>query len=309
MISLDRGSSGPLDLQVMSADEALRRVETYLAKRLTLGQCSDTPLLLYQAMQEAVIQGGKRLRPCLMLRIAHALGAHEDALLAEKVLPVAGALELIHAYSLVHDDLPAMDNAPLRRGMSSCWKAHGESTAILVGDALIPLAFEWIATADLPPLVICALINKLSVASGSRGMVGGQFMDMAPDAARIYEMQRLKTGALIGLACEAPAVILRLSESYSADLRTFGQKLGVIYQVVDDVLDHAATAEQLGKPAQHDDAKITFVTTLGLKGARAFLGTLIADLTALTASFPTSLRALLDEVVSSVLARSTPDLS
>ncbi len=225
---------------------------------------------LQQAMLHAALQGGKRLRPLLMKAVAHLLGTD-----FAQLLPIAAAVECVHAYSLAHDDLPAMDNAPLRRGQPSCWKQFDEATAILAGDALLPLAFQTLTEGPYEPKVALALIKTLATASGACGMVAGQMLDMHPPETPTLDhsitLQNLKTGELIAFCCVAPAIVMGESVKRQEDLRSIGLALGLLYQVVDDLLDHASCPEILGKPTQSDGAKSTFVTLLGAKSAWLFV--------------------------------------
>jgi len=254
------------------AERCRLRIETALNRFLPGEQ--TLPARLHQAMRYSALNGGKRVRPLLVYASGQALDADP------KALDVAAcAIECIHAYSLVHDDLPAMDDDDLRRGKPSCHKAFGEADAILAGDALQALAFHLIAHADMgntPADARLQMVELLSHAAGSRGMVGGQSMDLAAvgkqlDIAELEDMHIHKTGALIR-AC----VLLGALSSNNHDearlhaLDHYGKCIGLAFQVQDDILDVTASTEQLGKQAGADTAhnKPTYPSLLGLKGAR-----------------------------------------
>lgn len=248
-------------------------IDTYLQK--ILADLPSISPLLKQAMGDALQQGGKRIRPHLSLLSAQLFG-----LTIQQGLPTAAAIECIHSYSLVHDDLPAMDNAQLRRGLPSCWVKHGESTAILVGDALIPLAFEILSRVEthFDPTVRISLIQELAKASGAAGIVCGQMLDMAPSSdwslADIQQMQDLKTGVLIAYACKSGAILAQQPPSVCAILQQYGFILGLIFQITDDLLDCQSHAAILGKPTGQDAQKQTFVSRLGIEGAQGYVQTL-----------------------------------
>ncbi|MGH2872436.1 MAG: polyprenyl synthetase family protein [Solirubrobacteraceae bacterium] len=230
---------------------------------------------LEEAMRYSLLAGGKRIRPVLSLATAGALGA-EPA----QVLALAAAVELIHTYSLIHDDLPAMDDDDLRRGRLSCHKAFGEDVAILAGDALYAEAFRLLLSEQRgePPRVLAAAA-ELAAATGVKGMVGGQYIDVAgtapQDAAGLRRLHELKTGRLIGasvrcaeLLCGPAAVVGRSA------LEPFARELGVLFQIVDDILDVTGSAQELGKVQGADErlGKRTYVTEFGLDGARELAG-------------------------------------
>ncbi|HSV83039.1 MAG TPA: farnesyl diphosphate synthase [Ramlibacter sp.] len=256
------------DLKAWSAAR-LAEVEQALSAWVPL----DAPAGLAEAMRYAVLDGGKRLRPLLVLGACEAVGGNREA-----ALRAGCAVELIHAYSLVHDDMPCMDNDVLRRGKPTVHVAFGEATALLAGDALQALAFELLAPAEagVPDKVQARLCRLLAQAAGHAGMAGGQAIDLAAVGKSLTEdelrqMHRLKTGALLqasvmmGAACgEAGAAALR-------GLSGYGRALGLAFQVVDDILDVTADSATLGKTAGKDAAqdKPTYVSLLGLDHARA----------------------------------------
>ncbi|MGV2979427.1 polyprenyl synthetase family protein [Camelimonas sp. ID_303_24] len=258
-------------------------METTLAQ--LLDRRSAAPQRLLAAMRHATLGGGKRLRPFLTVETAVLCGA--DAAIAT---PAAAAIELLHCYSLVHDDLPPMDDDDLRRGQPTVHKAFDEATAILAGDALLTLAFETIADGDAHPLpeTRATLMLGLARAGGMTGMVGGQMLDLAAEgrwgAARltpddILHLQALKTGALLAFSVEAGGLAAGASADLQARLARYGKAVGGAFQVADDILDHEADAATLGKRAGKDaeKGKGTLVTALGLAEARAVCDRLIDD--------------------------------
>ena len=227
---------------------------------------------LVDAMHYATFNGGKRIRPVLAYAAATAVGGdHHQA------DDVAAALEMVHSYSLVHDDLPCMDDDDFRRGQPTVHKAFDEATAVLAGDALLTLAFKILASRETHPdaEVRAMLIERLADSSGARGMVGGQMIDMLEsdsprDLNTITRMQRLKTGALISYATEAAGIIGHAREHERSALAGFSNDLGLAYQIADDLLDATGDEETVGKAlAKDEDAgKANFVTILGIDGAR-----------------------------------------
>ncbi|MEG2806236.1 farnesyl diphosphate synthase [Stenotrophomonas sp.] len=234
------------------------------------------PQRLHQAMRHAVLGGGKRMRPLLVYASGQVWGADENALDAP-----AMAVELIHAYSLVHDDLPAMDDDALRRGRPTTHIAFDEATAILAGDALQARAFGLLADAALPALLRVHCLQALTQAAGAAGMCGGQALDIdaTGHAQALHDLQRmhaLKTGALIRAAVRMGALCGDAPAADLLQLDTFASALGLAFQVRDDILDVEASSEQLGKTAGKDQAqaKSTFPALLGMAGAKAELATL-----------------------------------
>jgi farnesyl diphosphate synthase len=228
---------------------------------------------LMRAMRHGALGGGKRLRPFITIEVGRMFGAQEKSLLR-----AASAIECIHAYSLIHDDLPSMDNDDFRRGQPTVHKVFGEATAILAGDALLSLAFEIMASPEThrDAVMRSRLVERMAIASGPRGLVAGQMIDMFPEAGDeeplqvLARMQRLKTGALITLSGEVGALLGGALESERQAIAGFTNDLGLAFQIVDDILDVEGEAEALGKAVSKDrDAgKANFVSLLGVDGAR-----------------------------------------
>ena len=247
------------------------------------------PARLVAAMRHGVLNGGKRLRPFLVMESAALFDAPKEA-----ALRVACALECIHCYSLIHDDLPAMDDDDLRRGQPTVHKAYDEATAILAGDALLTLAFDIIAddATQISDRTRLALISSLARASGLGGMVGGQMLDLAaetikPDEQGIIALQAMKTGALIRFACEAGALIGNATIDDRARLAEFGAAIGLAFQLADDLLDITADTISLGKTAGKDIAagKATLVALHGADWTRRQLDGLVTQAGELLAPF------------------------
>jgi len=245
------------------------RFESVLEQRLLPE--SRNPVLLHRAMRYASLDGGKRFRPVLVYSTGKALG-----LSAKDLDPVAAAIEIIHAYSLIHDDLPAMDDDDLRRGRPTCHKAFDEATAILAGDALQALSFEVLAS-ELSPTSpnSLAVINTIARACGSIGMAGGQVLDLSAVGQKISEQQlttmhRLKTGALITAAVTSPGILSGADGETLVHLSSFGECIGLAFQVHDDILDVTGNSELTGKSTLADAAlnKPTFPSILGLDNSR-----------------------------------------
>ncbi|MEE9139782.1 MAG: farnesyl diphosphate synthase [Alphaproteobacteria bacterium] len=251
--------------------EAGRAVTDEMARLLPVGDGLESRVC--QAMRYAVMAGGKRLRPFLVLTSSQLFNVAQ-----ESALRVAAAVEMIHTYSLVHDDLPAMDNDDMRRGTPTCHVEYDEATAILVGDALLTLAFNVLAEPDThsDPEVRCELVRALAAAAGAQGMVGGQMMDLEAqnkslNIGTITRLQRLKTGELIAFSCEAGAILGRAAGPAHHALRAYAHDLGLAFQITDDLLDTVGSEKDLGKKVRKDaDAgKATFVSILGVDRARA----------------------------------------
>jgi len=235
-----------------------------------LDSAQTTPNRLHEAMRYAAQGGGKRIRPLLV----YAAGSLGDAK-AQALDAAAVAIECIHAYSLVHDDLPCMDDDDLRRGRPTVHKAFDEATALLVGDALQTRAFEILANAQCEVDVRLLMISSLAAASGSRGMAGGQAIDLENvgkklDLAGLKQMHAMKTGALLSCAVELGGIAAHLNPTQMAQLQKYSTALGLAFQIVDDVLDATADSQTLGKTAGKDAAanKPTYVTLMGLDFAQ-----------------------------------------
>ncbi len=257
---------------------AAESVERTMDRLLPSGTSGEARV--FDAMRYSSMGGGKRLRAFFVLA-----GATLFKVRTLPALRTASAIEFVHAYSLIHDDLPAMDDDDLRRGKPTCHKQFDEATAILAGDALQALAFEVLAHEDThgDPAVRTALVSELAKAAGARGMVGGQMLDLLAEQddsdqsiGAITHLQRLKTGALISFSCTAGAVLGKASESLRMALSGYAHDLGLAFQIVDDLLDIEGSAEELGKATGKDQAagKATFVSILGVERARAQAGML-----------------------------------
>ncbi|HVE69246.1 MAG TPA: farnesyl diphosphate synthase [Solirubrobacteraceae bacterium] len=263
------GRAGGPTGEAAAYPDALRlEVEAYLEEL----RFASEPAVegLEEAMRYSLLAGGKRIRPVLALATARAIGRDPDA-----VMPFAAAVELIHTYSLIHDDLPAMDDDDLRRGRPTCHVRFGEDVAILAGDGLYAEAFRHVlAEQDGDPAAILAAVRELAAATGVSGMVGGQYMDVAdraspgPDGLR--RLHELKTGRLIGASVECVLILSQASRPDTIAYRAFAAELGVLFQIVDDILDVTGTEADLGKPARSDErlGKRTYATEFGLDGAR-----------------------------------------
>lgn len=272
-------------------------VEQALDALLPVPEGAEAPLC--EAMRYATLGGGKRMRAFLVMESASLFGVAPTC-----AARVAAAVEMLHAYSLVHDDLPAMDDDDLRRGKPSTHRAFDEATAILAGDALQTRAFEVLAEPDThsDALARCELVLALAAAAGPRGMVGGQMIDMVAegrtlDAAEITRLQALKTGRLIQFSAEAGAILGRAPAAQRHLLAAYGRDLGAAFQIADDLLDAEGTEEEIGKTAGKDAAagKATMVAILGIERARAHAEMLAGQAAAHLDSFgerADSLRAL-----------------
>jgi geranylgeranyl diphosphate synthase type II len=243
-----------------------------------LPPASRSPQRLHEAMRYSIFGGGKRLRPALAILTCEALGGgRADA------LPTACALEMIHTYSLIHDDLPSMDDDDFRRGRPSCHRAFDEATAILAGDALQAEAFGTIARHVDNPRRAAALVGELAHAAGSVGMVGGQVLDLAgssrSDEASLERIHRLKTAAMFRAATRLGAISAGAAASKVDRMGGFGESLGLAFQIVDDILDVSGTAGELGKTPGKDSAqdKATYPALFGLDASRRRAETLSRD--------------------------------
>lgn len=230
------------------------------------------PATIHQAMRYSLMAGGKRLRPALVMGAAEAVGCP-----AHKVMPAACAMELIHTYSLVHDDLPAMDNDDLRRGKPTNHKVFGEAVAILAGDALLTLAFQLIAenASSAPPGAVIEVTKEFATAAGSQGMIGGQVVDTLAasheiNADMLDYIHRHKTGALFRAAVRAGAILGEAKEAQLAALTQYAESLGLAFQIIDDILDEEGDTNKLGKPVGSDqkNQKTNYPTLFGMDIAR-----------------------------------------
>ena len=259
--------------------EAGRRELDAALERL-LPPADAPPAVIHQAMRYSVFAGGKRLRPILCMEAARIFDAHSSA-----ALPVACAIEFIHTYSLIHDDLPALDNDDLRRGRPTCHKQFGEAMAILAGDALLTRAFEILAGAEIEPARLTRIIRTISTAAGTiDGMVGGQVADIEAEGrpiepAMLEYIHRSKTAALIRAAAVSGAVAGGAGDADVDRLRRFGENIGLAFQVVDDILDVEESSATLGKTAGKDQSqkKATYPALYGLEKSRETARRLIAD--------------------------------
>lgn len=261
------------DLQ-SALEDAAALVEDALDNLLPEPESDGPEARLHEAMRYAALGGGKRLRPFLAIQ-----GGLLFGLEPEMMSRVAAAVECVHTYSLVHDDLPAMDDDALRRGKPTLHLEYDEATAILAGDALLTLAFEILAHdgTNQDPHIRCKLITRLARAAGAQGMVAGQVIDLAmegvdePAIGAVTRLQRLKTGELIAFACEAGGIMSRASKEACHALEGYAHDLGLAFQMADDLLDLESTADEAGKATGKDKArgKATFVEILGPERARS----------------------------------------
>jgi len=269
-------------------DRCCRSVEAYLDQYLPAA--STFPQPLFEAMRYSLFAGGKRLRPALALAAAEAVGAD-----GEVAVPFAAGLEMIHTYSLVHDDLPAMDDDDLRRGKPTCHKVYGEGTAILVGDGLLTDAFALITASEIlarhPAERVVRLAHELATAAGSGGMVAGQTLDLhltgrSVDLATLEFLHIHKTGALIRAAVRVGGLAAAAEPEPLEALTQFGARLGLAFQIADDVLDVEGSTEQLGKPVGSDQGlgKATYPALVGLEESKQRAAQLLEE--ALTALAP-----------------------
>jgi geranylgeranyl diphosphate synthase type II len=282
-------------------EEASRLIDTTLEQ--ALGTATSGPPRLAEAMRYSVFAGGKRLRPALAIASCRAFGGRD-----ESVLPFAAALELLHTYSLVHDDLPSMDDDDLRRGRPTSHRVYGEAMAILAADALHTLAFETLLAGTEPPALARTLGLELARAAGCAGMVGGQVEDLEadgqpPEAARIRRIHEGKTVALLRASCRGGAIAGGASPSALDAIDRFGTHLGFAFQTVDDILDVTGTAESLGKTPGKDRAreKMTTVALEGVDGARVRADAEVAAARTAVAGIPG--RGLLDALALFVTRR------
>jgi geranylgeranyl diphosphate synthase, type II len=252
----------PVDLQ--------RRVDDYLeGLDFEIGVGSDERL--EEAMRYSLLAGGKRIRPVLTLATAEALAQDPD-----EVLPLAAAIEMVHTYSLIHDDLPAMDDDELRRGQPTCHVTFGEDVAILAGDGLFAEALHLVLSKqEGEPAHVLAAARELVAAAGVRGMVGGQYLDVAgAGPEHVRRLHELKTGALIAASVGCVLSLAGVNRPATMPFRRFAAELGVVFQIVDDILDVTGNEVELGKPRGSDErhGKATYVSVYGLERARQLAG-------------------------------------
>ena len=256
------------DARAAYPDDLRELVDDYLgALRFSAGPATDG---LDEAMRYSLLAGGKRIRPVLALATARAVGGRPD-----EILPAAAAIELVHTYSLIHDDLPAMDDDDLRRGRPTCHIAHGENVAILAGDGLMAEAYKLILERQGgDPERVLAALRAISEAIGVGGMVGGQYVDVAGDAdldaPGLRHMHLLKTGKLIGASVAVAPLLLGSGEAARVALDRFAMELGLLFQIVDDILDVTGSETAMGKHSGTDErlGKRTYVSVFGLERAR-----------------------------------------
>ncbi|MBO6782060.1 MAG: polyprenyl synthetase family protein [Alphaproteobacteria bacterium] len=268
--------SVPQTRKAEAFDSALTAVAAQTDAMLAhlLEPCADDVPRLWDAMRYAALAGGKRLRPFLVLAASDICGGERNS-----ALRVAAAIEMMHTYSLVHDDLPAMDDDDMRRGQPSLHREFDEATAILAGDALLTLAFEVLSdpATHRDATVRAELVLGLARAGGPRGMAGGQMLDLeaetdeTSDRETVYRLESMKTGALFAWACEAGAVVADADPDARERLRSFGVEYGMAFQITDDILDEVGDAEEVGKAVGKDSGrgKATLVSLAGLEAARS----------------------------------------
>ena len=260
-------------------DTQTRRELIDAALAAAAGYDDDCPKRLQQAIAYSLLAPGKRLRPQLVLMAAEACGGNSEA-----AMPAAVAVEMVHAYSLVHDDLPAMDDDDLRRGRPTCHKKFDEATAILVGDALLARAFEVMASQIKPADVAARCCSELATAAGASALVGGQADDLNPEFGKesreqLEAIHRRKTGALFRVSLRLGGIVAEASEAQLDALDRFGQHLGLAFQVVDDLLDVSGTEGDVGKRLNKDSeqGKATYPALLGEEGSREFAAKLVSE--------------------------------
>ncbi|MGO2924396.1 polyprenyl synthetase family protein [Lactococcus laudensis] len=258
---------------------------------------------LTQSIQYSIQAGGKRIRPLFLLETLQAFGVS----ITTEHLKVAGAVELIHTSSLIHDDLPAMDNDDFRRGKPTNHKVFGEAQAILAGDALLLDPYLLLANADLPSGVVVALVRELALASGSHGMVAGQVLDMDGETQaltfeELKQIHALKTGKMLTFPFVAAGLIAQQSDEVILSLRNLGEKVGQAFQIRDDILDVTATFDQIGKTPGKDEVadKSTYVKLLGLAGTKAELSANLAAAESILAELSHTTQLVPDSILKQI---------
>lgn len=259
--------------------QAAAATDTYLKGYLET--LTEAPRQLVEAMGYSLLGPGKRIRPALVLLCYEAAGGDDPA--GAPAMPAAAAIEMIHCFSLIHDDLPAMDNDDLRRGRPTNHKVYGDALAILAGDALNTLPFELLASRVPKPALAMQLVKELAAATGTQGMIGGQVLDtchpeqaktgQAGTLAELQRIHRMKTGALIHASCRMGALVANAHADTLRAIDTYGHAIGLAFQIVDDILDVTATETQMGKKTGKDAAigKLTYPSLVGLEKAREYL--------------------------------------
>lgn len=243
-------------------------IETYLAGCF----CEEAPQKeLFDAMRYSLLAGGKRLRPMLTLALCEICGGS-----AEEALPFAAAVEMVHTYSLIHDDMPCMDNDDYRRGKPTNHKVYGEAMAVLAGDALLTAAFSQLAAAALPAERVVRAVGALSRCAGELGMVGGQVLDINAETRlcteqEVYDIQSRKTGALISAACQLGVIAAGGSDGQLRSAVRYAEAIGLAFQIEDDILDVIGDEKKLGKATGVDETKNTFVRLYGIERCRAMI--------------------------------------
>ncbi len=271
----------PLELDIRDyLARGRQRVDGYLERYLP--PAGAEPAVIHRAMRYSVFAGGKRLRPILALATGEALGAEP-----ERLAPLAAALEMIHTYSLIHDDLPAMDDDDLRRGKPTLHREFGEGIAILAGNGLLTLAFQLLAEMPAPAGVQdmrLAVIAQICRAVGTGGLIGGQVVDLTTEGqsftrSQLEAIHSAKTGALLRASVEAAAMLAGADGSLRESLAAFGSRIGLAFQVVDDILDVDGSRQELGKSSGKDQAgrKATYPALVGLEGSRRIAARLVRE--------------------------------
>jgi len=255
----------PVDFLQQHAASVNAALEKMLQQRQGL-----IPERLWGAMHYSLMAGGKRIRPALMLECHAVCGGTQN------IMGAAMSIECMHTYSLIHDDLPCMDNDDLRRGRPTCHRQFDEATAILAADALQAVSFELLTLSGMPAMLSVQLLERLALAAGGQGMVGGQMLDMQADQQDILDVLQVehihthKTGALLRYCCEAGAILARADAASIKACSRYGKAVGLLFQIADDMLDATSTKAELGKSAGKDtvQGKVTYVSILGLEQAR-----------------------------------------
>jgi len=265
--SMSTLAADPPPLLVATARTVNRELERMIARYQRV-----VPDRLWQAMRYSLLAGGKRVRPTLLLACFDLCGGSDQT----QAMPAALAIDCLHTYSLIHDDLPCMDDDDLRRGQPTCHRQFDEATAVLAADALQSLSFALLTESMATDAIKVALCRKLAIAAGCQGMVGGQMLDMEADSQSVHELLQVerihlhKTGALLRFSCDAGALLAGANTIQQQNCIRFGEAIGLLFQVVDDLLDATASSSVLGKSAGKDanQNKATYISVLGVDGAR-----------------------------------------